>query len=170
MRVTFFPFAALAALAAPWPVAAQDGASDLLAELRQCREIAESDARLACYDRQAGILLSAEEAGDVRVVDREQARQARKGLFGFSGVKVPFFDEGEEVDEIESTITEVGRVGRDGWVIKIADGDAVWQITDPPMRFNPPRVGDTVTIRRGALTSYFIRVRTQLGVKGSRIR
>lgn len=169
MRVSGVLYIALGAAIAGFPAAAQEDSRDPLAELRKCSGIAENDARLACYDRQARLLLSAEESGEIEIVDREKAEKARKDLFGFSGVKVPFFDEGEGVEEIESTITRVARVGRDGWLITIADGNAVWRITDPPMRFNAPRVGDKVTIKRGALTSYFIAVRTQLGVKAKRV-
>lgn len=159
----------LGALMATAPAAAQEGGADPLAELRACRDIAEDGARLACYDRQAGVLLTAEESGEITFVDRERAEETRKGLFGFSGVKVPFFEDGDEVDQVESTITQVRRYGRNNWLITIEEGSAVWRIEDPPMRFNAPRVGDQVSIRRGSLTSYFIRVRTQLGVKGRRV-
>lgn len=169
MRVSGSSYVALAVLATSFPVAAQDDSGDLLAELRRCSGVAEDDARLACFDRQAAMLVTAAESGEIEIVDREMAQRTRKDLFGFSGVKVPFFEDGEEIDEIESTITRVSRFGRDGWLITIEDGNAVWRITDPPMRFNAPRVGDKVTIKRGSLTSYFVRVRTQLGVKGKRV-
>lgn len=169
MRVSGTLYVALAVLATSFPAVAQDDSGDPLAELRKCRAVADDTARLACFDRQAATLLTAEESGEIEIVDREKAERTRKDLFGFSGVKVPFFEDGEEIEEIESTITRVSRLGRDGWLITIEDGNAVWRITDPPMRFNAPRVGDKVTIKRGSLTSYFIRVRTQLGVKGKRV-
>ena len=169
MRVSGSLYFALAALVASFPAAAQEKNDDPLSELRKCRALAENEARLACYDRQAAVLLTAEESGEIEIVDRERAERTRKDLFGFSGVKVPFFNDGEQADEIESTITRVSRVGRDGWLITIEDGNAVWRITNAPMRFNAPRVGDKVTIKRGSLTSYFIRVRTQMGVKGKRV-
>ncbi len=114
-------------------------------------------------------MLTAEASGDLKLVDREKAQETRKSRFGYSGAKVPFFDEGDEVSEIESTITQVRRYGRDGWLITIEDGDAVWRIANAPMGFSAPRAGDKITIRRGALNSYFIRVRTQIGVKGRRV-
>lgn len=168
MRFIGLVYVALAGLAASSPAAAQDS-KDTLAELRKCRELTDNQARLACFDRQTAVLLTAEANGEIKLVDREKADETRKGLFGFSGVKVPFFDEGEQIDEIESTITQVQRFGREGWLITIEEGGAVWRITDPPMRFNAPRVGDKVVIKRGSLTSYFIRVRTQIGVKGRRV-
>lgn len=159
----------LGILLASTPAAAQEGGTDPLAELRQCSGIEENDARLVCYDEQAGALLMAEESGEFRVVDREKAEETRKGLFGFSGIKLPFFDDGEDIDEIASTVTRVRSYGRDGWLLTIEDGAAVWRISNAPMRFQKPEPGDEIVIRRGALGSYFLRVDGQLGVKGRRV-
>ena len=158
------------ALFAGVPATAQEVGEDALDAIRKCRDIAEDAARLACYDGATGSFIAASDSGEIELVDRQRADRTRKDLFGFSGARLPFFTDGEEIKEIESTITRVRRIGRDGWQITIEDGDAVWQITNPPMRFNPPRVGDKVVIERGALTSYFIKVRTQIGVKGKRVQ
>ena len=53
-------------------------------ELVACRQIADSAARLACYDRQVASLEQAQSAGEVVVADRQQVEQAQKGLFGYS--------------------------------------------------------------------------------------
>ena len=161
---------ASASLFAAIPTAAQETGDAALDAIRACRDLTEDAARLACYDRATGAFIAASESGEIELVDRQRADQTRKELFGFAGASLPFFDDGEELKDIESTITGVRRIGRDGWQITIEDGGAVWQIIDPPMRFNPPRVGDRVKIERGALTSYFIQVRTQIGVKGKRVQ
>ncbi|HEX6865720.1 MAG TPA: hypothetical protein VF122_00670, partial [Caulobacteraceae bacterium] len=49
-----------------------------------CRAIADSSARLACYDAAAARLDEAEAKGDVVVLDREQRQQARREAFGFT--------------------------------------------------------------------------------------
>ena len=55
-----------------------------------------------------------------------------------------------------------------GIEITTAEG-AVWLIPSPPRRLMTPRAGQSVEFRRGTLTSYFIRIDRQGGVKGRRI-
>ena len=72
------------------------------------------------------------------------------------------------MDLLETTITRVAPYGRSGYLITTEEG-SVWQISNPPMRFNPPKSGQAVVFKRAALGSFFIRVNGQLGVKGVRI-
>ena len=170
---TALPIIALLAAA---PAAAQDKPAQprLMAAIEACRAIQADAARLACFDREAAVLVGAVRAGEVTVVNRTDMRNARRSLFGFSLPKLPFFSGDksaeEDVDQLVSTVRSVQPIANDRYRITIADGDAVWETVDTPMRFNQPRAGDKIVIRKGALGSYFLRVGTQLGVKGRRIK
>src|SRR5687768_1383863 len=79
---------AAAALAQSGPA----GGSALVRALADCRRLAEDAPRLACYDAAAARLAAAEQQGDVVVVDREQARAARRQAFGFNMPTLNIFD------------------------------------------------------------------------------
>ncbi len=147
--------------------------SDQLEALRSCKDIAEDAARLACYDSAAGKLTEAVDSGEVQVVDKEDVKEARRGLFGFSLPKIKLFgsdgDDGEQLEKLESTITSVSRT-RGGYVFQIKDGNATWQIKNAPMRLRTPKAGDTVVFKKASFNTYFIRIDGQIGVKGTRIR
>lgn len=170
-----FPISALAIAPAAWAQDRQPPASEYVEGLRACQAIAEPDARLACYDAAAGRMVAAAEQGEVRVVDKEDVERTRRRLFGFSLPDIGIFgggkDAGEddELDMLESTITSARRVG-DDWVFTIAEGDAVWQISNPPMRLARLKPGDAVVFKKASLGSYFIRINGQIGVKGKRVR
>ena len=153
------------------PALAQDEAPDYLDRLAQCRQIAEPEERLACYDREVGAVVAAGEQGEVRIVDSEDVRQTRRKLFGFSIPKNLFgSDDGDDqLDELETTITRVQRSGRSDYLITTEEG-SVWRIANPPMRFAPPKAGQRVVFKTAALGSFFIRVNGQIGVKGVRVQ
>lgn len=154
------------------PASAQDDAAtsnDYLDALKTCRQLAEPEARLACYDQAVGRVVAASEAGEVRIVDKQEVESTRRGLFGFSLPKIGLFSgDAEPMATLESEITSVRRIRSDAYVFAIAEG-SVWQINNAPMRLRPPRVGDKVEFKRAAMTSYFIRIGGQTGVKGNRI-
>ena len=155
----------------------QDSAEDdPLSELRVCQNNAEPDARLACYDRVSAEILGAADAGALRVVEREEVRETRRKLFGFSLPELGIFKsdktsdkEEEEFKVLETTIAGVRGSHRQGYVITTAEG-AVWQITDIPGRLLSPKVGQPIEFRNAALSSYFVRINGQRGVKGTRLR
>ena len=164
---------AVSGLASASPGAAQEGdpgRSDMLAELQSCRSILVPMERLACFDRASATLVAARDSGDVRLVDRAEIQQTRRGLFGFTLPKLEIFGSGtgEEMDMLESTITGVGRYGRNGYRIQIEEG-SVWQIDSAPSRLRTPRPGDQIVLKRASLGSFFIRIAGQIGVKGKRV-
>ena len=155
------------------PASAQDAnpaRPDLLADLQSCRDIDDPARRLACFDRAASSLLAARDSGEVRVVDREEVQQTRRGLFGFTLPKLGIFGAGddEQLDTLESTITGVSRVGRNGYRIRIEEG-SVWQIDSAPSRLRTPKPGDAIVLKKASLNSFFIRIAGQIGVKGRRV-
>jgi hypothetical protein len=134
----------------------------LLARLVACRSVADPSARLACYDTAAGALDTAEQQGEVVIVDRNQVNAARRQLFGFSVPAMPsLFERGdqpaEQVDSIESTLTRAYQNNERRWVFTLADGSVWRQIDVDSVRFrnrgNPP-----VRVRRGALGSFLLTI------------
>jgi hypothetical protein len=72
-------------------------------DLVACKDIAESTARLACYDEKVTALQTAQSSNQVVIADREQVREARRGLFGLTLPRIKLFDgDGDEGDQIEA--------------------------------------------------------------------
>lgn len=161
----------LLARAAPAPASAQE--ADYLAELKACRSIEDEDDRLECYDSKVGAMVSASDAGDVRIVDREDVRRTRRQLFGFT---VPDLDilEGDTQDKessevLETTIASARQLTNKAWRFTTAE-NAVWEINNAPARLRSINPGDKVIFKQASLGFYFIRINGQMGVKGKRIQ
>lgn len=150
------------------------GSDALLDSLRSCRSIADDAQRAACYDASAGALVTAVEAGDVRLVDREEVRRTRRQLFGLNlpETKLLKLDERDELEEtqdlFETTIASGRQVGPTTWRFTTVEG-AVWEINNPPRKIAPIAAGDKVVFKKASLGYYFIRINTQIGVKGRRV-
>ncbi len=172
--------AAIGLLASPLSAqGAQGGAggpSQLVTAIGNCQAIKEDAARLACFDRAASALVGAASRGEVAVIDREQVRQTRRTLFGFSLPRLPSFlgmkdrEATEEPRELVSTVTSFREGATPGrFRFTIADGNAVWETTESA-QLSDPRPGDKVTIQRGALGSYFVQIGNQSWVRARRVR
>lgn len=167
----------IAGLAAPLQAQEESAPVSHLDQLKECREQADPALRLACYDAAAGAMIAAEEEGELKIVDRQEVRKTRRSLFGFSLPSLGIFGKGDkeeddpedQLNEIETTIAAVGGSHSGGYVIQTAEG-AVWRINDVPNRLLRPKVGDRLLIKSGALSSYFIRINNQGGVKATRTR
>ena len=143
----------------------------LIQQLYDCRAIADPTARLACFDRQVAAMETAETARDIRIVDREQVRETRRGLFGFSLGNINIFGDDDDEDEvaaeqvtqIDSTITGISMNGDGKYVFRLAN-DQRWYQTDPP-RGRSPQVGMTITIRRASLGGYLANINERPAVR-----
>ncbi|NNC71944.1 MAG: hypothetical protein HKN78_03615 [Sphingomonadaceae bacterium] len=128
--------------------------SDLIA----CRSVTDDAARLACYDQHVATMQAQADDESILVVDREEVRQAERGLFGLRLPRLGRLFGGSEenrVNAIESTITAVagGQRGR-GWRFRLEDG-SLWVQTDMRDQLSrDPRVGHSVIIERAALGSF----------------
>jgi hypothetical protein len=173
MPSSSFLVAALLAAASPALAKEAPAPSPLVTAIDRCRQIADPTQRLACYDSAAGALVKATSSGDVTVVDRTDVRRVRRSLFGFSLPKLPFFSgdttAAEAQSQLDSTITTVRALNNGYYRIVIADNNAVWETTDDSISFDAPRPGQKVTIVRGPLGSYFLRINGQVGVRGHRV-
>lgn len=178
IRLTATAAAVLAILAAA-PLAADDdkGESAYIKGLRDCQAKTDPAERLACYDSAVAAMVAASSEGEVRVVDREEVRQTRRKLFGFALPDLGIFggksdkddpEQAEEFTTLQTTITGVRSVSGK-YVVTTAEG-AQWQIDEMPARLMKPRVGQPLEIRAGALSSYFLRINGQGGVKGRRVQ
>lgn len=149
---------------------------DYVESLKECQQVAAALDRLTCLDAAANAIIAADRKGDLRILNAEDVRQTRRRLFGFSLPDLNLFsddrDEASEPDQLEmleSTITAVRYTSQDSFLFRIADGNALWQITNAPMRLGKVEVGDTVAFKRATLGSYFIRIDGKVGVKGKRV-
>ncbi len=172
--------AAVLMLAAAAPLAAQDEKSEsaYVTALRACQGKTDAAERLACYDAAVGSIVSASSEGEVTVVDREDVRQTRRKLFGFALPDLGIFGgnsdkedpaQAEEFTTLQTTIAAV-RSGAEGTYIITTEEGAEWQLSEVPARLLRPRVGQPIEIRAAALSSYFLRINGQKGVKGRRVR
>jgi hypothetical protein len=168
---------ATGAMLATTPAGAKDkdkpAPSPLVTAIDRCRQVTDPAQRLACYDKAAGALVQAANTGAVAVVDQVEIRKARRSLFGFTLPKIPFFSGDSTSDEaqrqLDSTITSVRALNNGYYRVVIADNNAVWETSDAGISFDPPRPGQKITILRGPLGSYFLRINGQLGVRGRRV-
>ena len=158
--------------------AAEQPSSDrVLMSLTRCREVADSAARLDCFDKATTALEIAVKAKDVTILDRQDIRKARRSLFGFTLPRFGLFGGGDrddepaerqEFEELNTTIASVRQVANSRVELRLTEGDAVWVTTDP-MPF-PPKPGAKVRIRKGALGNYFIAIDGMRSVRGVRLR
>lgn len=145
-----------------------------------CRALTDPAARLACFDQQVAALEAAEAARDVTVIDREEVRRTRRGLFGFSlGDLGSIFGGGDEdedderaaadrVEQIAAVIREVGR-DRSGKLILVLDNGQRWVQTDSGGG-RQPRPGQNVVISRASLGGFIASVEGRAGFRVRRER
>ncbi|HEX4801339.1 MAG TPA: hypothetical protein VFU91_09210 [Sphingomicrobium sp.] len=136
--------------------------------LLQCRAITDATQRLACYDRQSNAIATAIEKKDLVVIDKERATAAKRSLFGFSVPSFAGLLGGGDLNQIEGTVAAARQNADGGWTIQLVDG-SVWDQTDDTPVALEPRRGDKITVRRGALGSYFVKIGSQPGFKAKRI-
>lgn len=149
------------------------GAKPRVAQLQavvDCRKLTDPTERLACYDGATAKLEAAEKAGEVVVVDREQVREAQRSAFGFNFRMPTIFSgdsaKGERMESLESTAAEVRQLAGK-WVIILPDG-AIWKQTDNEPVGRPPKKGSKISIRQGAVGSYFLSVDGQRSFRAKR--
>lgn len=176
MRHHIAALAALAVVAAP-AFAQQSGdgerRSQVLTRVVDCRKVADSQERLACYDREVAAMETAAARKDVVVVDREQLRKTRRSLFGLTLPNLSVFGDDSKdeqgVTQIDSTIRRVSQTPYGKWVFTLEDG-AQWEQTDSRNLPITPKVGHNIKIRKAALGSYLANVKDQVAIRVKRMR
>ncbi len=153
------PLALLACVVAA-PAAARDKDAPVrptqIQELYACRDITDPAARLACFDREVAELSAADSAREITFTDRATAREARRGLFGFSFPKLGgiFGGDEDEVKEIE-TVLRSASVDRSGKYTLVMEDGAVWVQIDTTRLVRDPKPGQKVKIKAASMGSYF---------------
>jgi hypothetical protein len=158
--------AAGAAQAAPKDL----GRAAVLKAVVDCRTVADSAARLACYDAAAARLDEAEAKGDVVVLDRQQTREARREAFGFTMPSLAIFGRGEpseQADRASYTVERAWTTADGKWAVEMDTG-AVWRQIDVVDLRHAPHKGSTAEIRTAALGSYFMKIDGQLAMRAHR--
>lgn len=156
------------------PLAAQDYAAasqpDYVENLKACQTLTDDMARLACFDSAVGAILAANEAGDVQVIDKEDVRETRRSLFGFSLPNIGLFggDDDEEDEQFETTIASVRYVGRNSARFTTSEG-AVWELNNIPARLRTIEAGNRVVFKKASMGYFFVRIAGQTGIKGRRV-
>lgn len=136
-----------------------------------CRAVADSAARLACFDREVAAVATAEARQDLVVIDRAKVRTARKTLFGLSVPDLGIFggDDNEEgVNRIEGSLAVVGRNGDGRWTFRLADG-ARWVQADSRELPVDPAPGQAISIRKAAIGSFLANVNKQVAIRVRRV-
>jgi hypothetical protein len=150
-------WAAPAAAAEPAPTAGQ---VEVLKGLTACRAITDGPARLDCYDKAAAAIDQAQASGDVVVIDRAQARAARRQVFGFNLSALSILDRTaarDEINTLNSTAAEAYRNGTGKWVIVLDDG-AHWRQIDDADLSHAPHAGSVIRIRHASLGSFVMNI------------
>jgi hypothetical protein len=170
----FVAVGALAALLLAGTAHAQTDAKrpQVLEEIFECRKVVDPTQRLACFEAAASKMEEAEEQGDVVVVDREQAQQARRRAFGLALPNITLFgkrETGPEVTSLDAGIIRAWRSPRGYWWFQLDNG-GVWRQIDSYAIPRDPKPGSKVHIRKAALGSYFCKVDGQQPIRVHRVR
>lgn len=136
--------------------------------LLACRSVTDNAARLACFDRETQAVAGAFSGGDIVALDREKVRSTRRTLFGFHVPTLGNVFGGEELQQVEGVVADVGMNRDGGYLIALQDGAKWSQTDDRPIALEPQR-GDKVTIKKGAFGNYFLSVGKQPGIKVERV-
>ena len=140
-------------------------------QLLDCRAVADSAERLACYDRTAAAIGDAVAKRDLVVFDRESVKKTKRGLFGFGIPNLGIFgDDNDEVEitQIDGEIVSTAFNADGGYIFRLADGSRWTQMDGKPIAL-PPQNGDKVVVKKGVLGSYILSVARQPGVKVKRV-
>lgn len=160
--IGFLAAALISAVPISGPAAAgKPGANPAVVQtLLDCRKLADSTERLACYDKAAAAIESASASGDLVSLDRAQRRAARRQAFGFTLPTLSFLDRGEtekEASRITATIAGASQDPLGKWIIRLDDG-AVWRQDEYGELARLPRKGSAVVITKGMLGAFFMTV------------
>lgn len=140
---------------------------ETLERLAACRLVADNNARLACYDAAAAALDTAQQQGELVVMDRAGVTETRRQLFGFDVPTLPrlFGDSAApELESIETTLQSASQPSEGRWVFRLADGSVWRQIDSDPVRFQN-RTGQEVRVRKASLGSFLLTVGSSRAVR-----
>lgn len=150
----------------------QDARPQQLEQAYACRSIANTDERVACYDRAIDQMMAAEQQGQFVAVDRSRVEEAQRESFGFDLPSISNLlpnIRGGGSNELEALQLQVERI------ITLGDGRRTFVMTNGQRwtlveaeRTGNVRAGDNVTIRNAALGTFMLV--SERGGAGHRVR
>ena len=160
------------------PAAAQVDDAIVLNILRNCAQIDDATARLACYDNNIRAV-----GGETRgsVPGQMDAPRGGRGApldtqgpsgFGREDIRTPdrFETPAGELEELRARVRSVTERERGIYLITLEDG-AQWLFTESvPFSYRPPSAGDQVEIDRASLGSFLLTYDRQRSVRVERVR
>lgn len=151
--------------------AAKDGPKNepprVFQAVTECLAIADPQARLACYDESVRALEAARADRELMIADREQVRDAKRGLFGLSLPDFRLFsNDSEEITEINSKVASYRYDSSGRAIITLTEGGSWQQIDSKSVRL---LVGKDVRIRRAALGSYMANIGSAAAIRVLRL-
>ena len=160
---------------------------DMMSKLYACKTISDSAARLACYDRNIGVVETAQEAGELITIDKAGAHKIQKESFGFNIPSLPqlsFFTRKDKVagkekpamtaqDELNTLSFKIksARKQANGRVVFYLENGHVWEQSESARipRINPKRE-NILKIKRASLNSFIGQVNgTGAGMRLKRV-
>jgi hypothetical protein len=145
----------------------------VFSNLVDCMKIPAEHERVKCYDARLASLDEAERRQDVAIVDRAEMNRTRRSLFGFNIPKLKLFgrDDGAAsapaFSTIETRLSDARRTGG-AWMLTLEDG-ANWLQTDSSDLARPPKPGQPIRIRRGAVGSFLANIDGQIAIRVRRV-
>jgi hypothetical protein len=104
------------------------------------------------------------------IADREQIKETKKGLFGFTLTKIGIFGGGEddedEVSSVTMAIASQRQMANGRYIFTMVDG-ARWMQTDNTTVLREPQSGDEVEIKKASMGSYMAKIK---GSRAFRVR
>lgn len=153
-------------------------AGDPLTGLLACRALTDSAARLACFDRETAALAAVPESNAATAPAAPAAGHAAAVLdaqqsFGLSGSAVAAHEEAtgarpQKLAKMEARVVALALTG-EGRTQFTLDNTQVWRQleSDGDML---AKLGDSATISRGLLGSYWLQLKNGRGCKVTRVR
>jgi hypothetical protein len=138
----------------------------------RCRGLADTQARLACYDQAVDALSQSQASGQVVVMDRAQIETVRRQAFGFH---LPAIDILPRVKTEEGTsrltvILTGAHVDAEGRWVMTTDEGAIWRQSDSSPLQDDPHAGSRMIVSKGLLGSFFCKIDGQSAIRCVRSR
>jgi len=177
MRIVFV--SVLALCAAP----AFGQGTQPLEKVYACAAMADSAARLACYDTAVAGLKKAQSGGDVAVVSRDQIQKAEKDAFGLQRPALaelvekpasaaaaigPKAADVQSPDKVTLAIKQVS-TGADGRYRFVMENGQVWRQTDEVSLERLKDPGLTAEINKAALGTFMMKIGNRKAIRVKRV-
>lgn len=168
--------ACLAAMLLLPPAAVQAQPSDAaVARFNACAAIREDAERLRCFDTVTRAVRAEAQAAPRSTTPSRPAQTAQtrarseRENFGLNATRQrQRRGEAPQIKNLTAKVAATREFGAGYWMILLDDG-AIWEVTELRSMFEPPRRGDTIRIRRGAIGGYLLYVGRQASINARRV-